>query len=99
MQVSEEQILDLLQTMVRTAFNEGRAGVPWADSKARQATRRLEHMKNAGQGTTEDSQRPADTDGGPQRADRRNRRIRKSNEQRHSNRSSRPNNGKQRHNT
>lgn len=41
----EKELLALLQRLVREAFDEGRNGTQWADSKARQATRRLEHLK------------------------------------------------------
>ena len=44
--MSEEALLELLQKLVRTAYNEGRDGTPWAKSKARQATRRMEFLKN-----------------------------------------------------
>ena len=43
--LSEEALLELLQKLVRTAYNEGRDGTPWAKSKARQATRRMKFLK------------------------------------------------------
>ena len=42
---SEEELLSLLEKLVRTAYEEGRNGVPFADSKARQAIRRINHLK------------------------------------------------------
>ena len=73
--LQEAELLELLQKLVSTAFQEGRAGVPWANSKARQAVRRFEWMKSDGQTPESHPKGPADTDGRKKGNNRGNRRT------------------------